>query len=80
MKHYSNKVIHKNGEFQNQGLTKYMPAFERALKSNGSNGYLVGYKLSVADIGLLEVILTVDELLGNDQLNDYSEIKVNIIF
>ena len=53
-----------------------MPAFEKALKENGSNGFLVGRKLSLADIGLVEVILTVDELLGNDQLNHYDEIKV----
>jgi hypothetical protein len=56
-----------------------MPAFEKALKDNGQNGFLVGSKLSIADIGLLEVILTVDELLGNDQLNDYTEIKVIFI-
>ena len=62
-----------------KALPKYLPAFETALKKNGSNGFLVGSKLSICDLGLLEVILTVDELLGMDQLNDYADIKVIIV-
>lgn len=60
-------------------LPSFLPIFEKLLVDNGSNGYLVGSKLSLADLGLLEVILTVDELLGMDQLNDYADIKVIIV-
>ena len=46
------------------------------LKQNGSTGYLVGNKLSLADIGLIENILLVEELIGADALKDYPEIQV----
>ena len=48
----------------------------KTLKENGSNGFLVGSKLSMADVGLFEVILTVEELMGIQELNDYPNIQV----
>lgn len=62
---------------RNKALPKYLPPFEKALKENGSNGFLVGNKLSICDIGLFEVILTVVELLGIETLNEYAELRVN---
>ena len=46
------------------------------MKENGSNGFLVGSKLSLADIGLFENILSIDELIGLDYLEPYPEILV----
>ena len=37
--------------------------------------FLVGNKLSIADIGLLEVLLTIDELLGVESLSEFVELK-----
>ena len=45
------------------------------MKDNGSNGYLVGSKLTLADIGLFEVLLWVEELTV-DELQSYSELQV----
>ena len=47
---------------------------------NGSNGHLVGPKVSLADLGLLEVVLTIEELLGEDEFKPYPEIQVNLNF
>jgi glutathione S-transferase len=58
-----------------KGLPKYLPPFENALLKNGSNHFLVGNKLSIADIGLLEVLLTIDELLGVESLSEFVELK-----
>ena len=58
-------------------LPKYLPVYERVLKENGSNGFLVGSKLTLADIGLLEPLLWVEEFL-NSQLETYPEIQVRI--
>jgi hypothetical protein len=49
---------------------------KKALKENGSNGFLVGKRLSLADLSLLECILTVEELLGPQELQPYPEIEV----
>ena len=59
-----------------KALPKYLPAFETALKKNGSNGFLVGSKLSICDLGLLEVILTVEELMGLGPLEAYPQTLV----
>nr|AYN44472.1 glutathione S-transferase A1/2-3 [Brachionus calyciflorus] len=56
-------------------IPKYLPVFNSVLLRNGSNGHLVGSKLSLADIGLLEVILTIEELLGEDELKPYPEVQ-----
>ena len=47
----------------------------KELANNGSNGHLVGNKLTLADIGLLEVILLVNELLGPQELEPYPSIQ-----
>lgn len=44
--------------------TRYFPAFEKILKDQGQD-FLVGNKLSWADIQLLEAILMVEELNGS---------------
>ncbi|KAM9017810.1 uncharacterized protein PRD47_006052 [Ara ararauna] len=43
-----------------RATTRYFPVYEKALKDHGQD-YLVGNKLSWADIHLLEAILTVEE-------------------
>ena len=48
----------------------------KILISNGSNGFLSGDKITLADIGLFEVILMIEELMDADVLDDYPEIKV----
>nr|XP_020035677.1 glutathione S-transferase alpha M14-like isoform X1 [Castor canadensis] len=42
-------------------VNRYLPVFENALKSHGQD-YLVGNRLSKADIHLLEVLLYIEEL------------------
>ena len=39
---------------------RYLPIFERVLAENGSNGHLYGSSLTLADIGLLEVLLVIE--------------------
>lgn len=56
-------------------LPKYLPIFEKVLKDNGSTGYLVGSKLTLADVGLLEPLLWVEEFMSAE-LNAYPEIQV----
>lgn len=46
------------------------------MQRNGSNGHLVGSRLSLADIGLLEPLLTIEELLGVDELKPFPEVLV----
>jgi hypothetical protein len=48
------------------------------LKENGSNGHLVGNKLTLADIGLLEGLLWVEELIA-DELKPFPELKVKLL-
>uniref|UniRef100_A0A8B9FT99 glutathione transferase n=1 Tax=Amazona collaria TaxID=241587 RepID=A0A8B9FT99_9PSIT len=43
-----------------RAATRYFPVYEKALKDHGQD-YLVGNKLSWADIYLLQAILTVEE-------------------
>ena len=62
-------------------LPKYLPIFERELKENGSNGHLVGENLtSLADIGLLEVLLELEDwakdIGSNASLQSYPNIQV----
>jgi hypothetical protein len=45
------------------------------LKENGCVGYLVGNKISLADIGLLEVLFWIEQLLS-DELKPFVEIQV----
>nr|AYN44494.1 glutathione S-transferase A2 [Brachionus rotundiformis] len=58
-----------------KALPKYLPIYNSLLNKNGSTGYLVGSKMSIADIGLLEVVLTIEELLGEKELEPYPEVQ-----
>jgi len=49
---------------------------EKVLKENGSNGHLVGSKLSLADISLFEILLLVEEFFGLNEFDQYPELKV----
>ncbi|NXH75936.1 GSTA2 transferase, partial [Hydrobates tethys] len=44
-----------------RATNRYFPVYEKALKNHGHDHYLVGNKLSWADIHLLEAILMVEE-------------------
>ncbi|XP_058518189.1 glutathione S-transferase A6-like [Ochotona princeps] len=48
-------------EIQDKARNRYFPAFEKVLKSHGQD-YLVGNKLSKADIHLVELLYHVEEL------------------
>nr|AYN44471.1 glutathione S-transferase A1/2-2 [Brachionus calyciflorus] len=67
------KEVLDNGK--QTAIPKYLPVFNSILSKNGSNGHLVGSKLSLADLGLLEVSLTIEELLGEDELRPYPEVQ-----
>lgn len=56
-------------------MPKFLPIFETILVDNGSNGHLVGKSLSLADLGLFEVVFTIEEYLGVDVLKSYPQIE-----
>jgi glutathione S-transferase len=58
-----------------KAIPKYLPVYEKVLKENGSTGYLVGSKLTLADVGLLEPLLWVEEFLAAE-LSAYPEVQV----
>ncbi|XP_045150752.1 glutathione S-transferase A1 isoform X3 [Echinops telfairi] len=51
----------KIAQIKEKTLNRYFPAFEKVLKSHGQD-YLVGNKLSRADIHLVELLYSVEEL------------------
>ncbi|XP_067675776.1 glutathione S-transferase 3-like [Haliotis asinina] len=57
-----------------KALPRYLPIFDQALKKNGT-GFLVGESMSLADIGLIEVLLSVTEYFGEETLSDYPSLK-----
>ena len=57
-------------------LPKYLPIYEKVLADNGSNGFLFGSKLTLADIGLLEVLLLIEDYIGADELKAYPNVQV----
>ena len=57
-------------------LPKYLPIYEKVLADNGSNGFLFGSKLTLADIGLLEVLLLIEDYIGADDLRASPNIQV----
>ena len=59
-------------------LPNYLPIYEKLLIDNGSNGHLVGPDLTLADLGLLEVIATVEDYIGLDSLKNFPETLVSI--
>ncbi len=58
-------------------LSKFLPIFENALVTNGSNGFLVGNRLSLADLALLEDVLLIEEYYGSEEFNDYPQLQVS---
>jgi glutathione S-transferase len=58
-------------------LPKYLPVYERVLQENKASNslYLVGTSLSLADVGLLEPLLSVEELLGASELEQYPALR-----
>ena len=46
------------------------------MENNSSNGFLVGNKLTLADIGLFECALLCEELIGAGSLKKYPEVEV----
>ncbi|XP_046572553.1 glutathione S-transferase A4-like [Haliotis rubra] len=57
-----------------KALPRYLPIFDQVLKKNGT-GFLVGDSMSLADIGLIEVLLSVTEYFGEETLSDYPSLK-----
>ncbi|XP_071113664.1 glutathione S-transferase 3-like [Haliotis cracherodii] len=57
-----------------KGLPRYLPIFDKAVKENGS-AFLVGGRLTLADIGLLEPILTILDYYGEEALKDYPSLQ-----
>jgi hypothetical protein len=52
-----------------------LPIYEKLLEKNGSNGYLVGNSLTLADLGLLEVVLTIEDYIGLEPLSSYPQLE-----
>ena len=48
----------------------------KVFTENGSNGFLVGSRLSLADLALLEVILLIEEYYGLVELEAYPQLQV----
>ena len=51
----------------------------KVFTENGSNGFLVGSRLSLADLALLEVILLIEEYYGLVELEAYPQLKKFLI-
>jgi len=52
-------------------LDKYLPIYNKVLVDNGTSGYLVGSSLTLADLGLLEVLLATKDFFGLEVFKDY---------
>ncbi|XP_063403280.1 glutathione S-transferase A4-like [Mytilus trossulus] len=55
-------------------VPKYFPVYEKILKT-GNTKYLVGDSMSIADLGLLECLLAVEEFLGMELMDSYPILK-----
>ncbi|VDI61727.1 glutathione S-transferase [Mytilus galloprovincialis] len=55
-------------------VPKYFPVYEKILKSCTTT-YLVGDSISIADLGLLECLLAVEEFLGMELIDSYPKLK-----
>lgn len=56
-------------------LPNFLPIYEKIIVKNGGNGHLVGNSLTLADLGLLEVVLTIEDYMGDDPLLPYPQIE-----
>ncbi|GFO11502.1 glutathione s-transferase alpha [Plakobranchus ocellatus] len=61
-------------EAKSKFLPKYMPLFEKVAAANGT-GYLVGNSMTLADLSLLEPLLSYVEYFGSEIFNDYPALK-----
>ncbi|KAK3097340.1 hypothetical protein FSP39_008806 [Pinctada imbricata] len=59
---------------KNFSTSRYLPKFNKRLTSNGT-GFLVGSSFSLADLGLLEPLLSTVEYFGLEILNEYPALK-----
>ncbi|XP_067674414.1 glutathione S-transferase 3-like [Haliotis asinina] len=57
-----------------KSLPRYLPIFDKVLKENGT-GFLIGDRVSLADVGLLEPILTIIDYYGIEALKDYPSLQ-----
>ena len=53
----------------------FLDLFLKALQDNGT-GYLVGNSITMADLGLLEPLLNMEDYLGLEHLEGYSALQV----
>jgi glutathione S-transferase len=58
----------------NTSLDKYLPIYKQVLEANGT-GYLVGAGLTIADLGLLEILLATVDYCGADRLRSYPSLE-----
>jgi len=56
-----------------KGFPRYLPVFNKLL-GNNSNGFLVGDSLSLADLGLLEVLLAIVDYWNEEPLQSYPDV------
>lgn len=72
---YNNVIIF---EIHALELNKFhVGILKKVLRDNGSCGYLVGENLSLADLSLLEVVLTIEDLIEEDVFKNYPHLKVS---
>jgi len=60
-------------DIKGKGFPRYLPVFNKLL-GDSSSGFLVGDSLSLADLGLLEVLLAVFDYWSEDELKDYPNV------
>jgi len=56
-----------------KSIQKYLPIFDKVAADNGT-GYLVGSSLTIGDLALLELLLSVSDFLGQDHFQEYPAI------
>ncbi|XP_005112479.2 glutathione S-transferase-like [Aplysia californica] len=61
---------------KNDIMPKYMPIFEKVASENGT-GYLVGDSLTIADLSVLEGLLTFTEYFGKEIFEGFPALEVN---
>jgi len=60
-------------EIEDKAFPRYLPVFNKLL-SNSSSGFLVGDSLSLADLGLLEVLLFIVDYWNEEKLQAYPDV------
>ncbi|XP_046572511.1 glutathione S-transferase A4-like [Haliotis rubra] len=61
-------------DYRKKFFPRYLPVFEKILEAS-SSGYLVGKGMTLADISLLEPLLTAHEQFGEGVLDGYPKLK-----